>query len=135
VKQNDGTFLLAKMGLIKKIINAGGMEETHRVFTPAITTPVGADRDGELFDEEWEYAAIVGMEIFLTKSGSMMQLLACLCIWLPTHGPTLHMLFIRLQSILMPPSFSWHCSEADPSLSQWYPTQGYLLQSRCIKQD
>lgn len=44
------------------------MIDSHRVRTPAGTTPVGADRDGVLFDEDWEYATIVGMLMYLSAN-------------------------------------------------------------------
>jgi hypothetical protein len=64
-KQGAGKFLLTQTGLIEKTLKAEGMSDAHRVCTPASTTTVGADRDGELFDEDWEYAAVVGMLMYL----------------------------------------------------------------------
>jgi hypothetical protein len=55
-KLAGGKFLLTQTGLIAKTLKAAGMIDSHRVRTPAGTTPVGADRDGVLFDEDWEYA-------------------------------------------------------------------------------
>jgi hypothetical protein len=51
-KQGAGKFLLTQTGLIDKTLKAAGMEDAHRVFTPASTTPIGADLDGALFNED-----------------------------------------------------------------------------------
>jgi hypothetical protein len=47
--------------LIEKVIQAGGMEDCNKCATPAETAPVGADIDGEVFNETWEYVSVVGM--------------------------------------------------------------------------
>jgi hypothetical protein len=44
------------------------MEDARRVFTPASTTPIGADRSGALFNEDWEYAKVVGMLMYLAAN-------------------------------------------------------------------
>jgi hypothetical protein len=44
------------------------MPDAHRVCTPASTTVVGADQDGELFDEDWEYAMVVGMIMYMAAN-------------------------------------------------------------------
>jgi hypothetical protein len=64
-KQGDGLFLSTHTGLIDKTLKAAGMESAHKAYTPASTTPVGADRDGDRFDEDWEYATVVGMIMYL----------------------------------------------------------------------
>jgi hypothetical protein len=64
-KQGAGKFLLTQTGLIEKTLKAAGMEDAHRVFTPASTTPIGADRDGALFNEDWEHVTVVGMLMYL----------------------------------------------------------------------
>jgi hypothetical protein len=45
-KQKGNSFLLTRIGLIEKVITAGGMEHCNKVETPAETSPVGADIDG-----------------------------------------------------------------------------------------
>jgi hypothetical protein len=64
-KQGDGSFLLTQTGLIEKTPKAAGMESAHKTCTPASTTPVGADHDGDTFLELWEYATVVGMLMYL----------------------------------------------------------------------
>jgi hypothetical protein len=67
-KQGDGKFILTQTGLIEKTLKAAGMEDAHRIFAPASTTHIGADRDGAIFNEDWEYATVVGMLIYLAYS-------------------------------------------------------------------
>jgi hypothetical protein len=67
-KQGAGKFLLTQTGLIEKTLKAAGMEDAHHVFTPASTTPIGADCDGALFNEDWEYATVVGMLMYLAAN-------------------------------------------------------------------
>jgi hypothetical protein len=50
------------------VIKAGGMEDCNKCATPATTTPVGADIDGALLKEDWEYASIVGMMMYLASN-------------------------------------------------------------------
>jgi hypothetical protein len=50
------------------VIKAGGMEDCKKCVTPATTTPVEADIDGNLFKEDWEYDSIVGMLMFIASN-------------------------------------------------------------------
>jgi hypothetical protein len=52
-KQKGNAFLLSQTGLIEKVIKAGGMEDCNKCATPSETKPVGADIDGEAFNETW----------------------------------------------------------------------------------
>jgi hypothetical protein len=67
-KQADGSLLLTQTGLIDNTLKKAGMESAHKACTPASTTPVGADRDGDPFDELWEYATVVGMLMYLAAN-------------------------------------------------------------------
>ena len=56
-------------GLIKKVLSAAGMEQSKAtVKTPAATTPLGLDRDGDPLGEPWEYPVIIGMLMFLAQN-------------------------------------------------------------------
>jgi hypothetical protein len=67
-KQADGTFYLTQTGLIEKVLKAAGLQDCNRCFTPASTTPVGSDVDGAPFIEDWEYASIVVMFMYLAAN-------------------------------------------------------------------
>lgn len=61
-------FLLTQPGLIHKVLEAAGMQDCHPVSTPAVTTPLGSDKHGRPFQEEWEYASIIGMLMYLANN-------------------------------------------------------------------
>ena len=44
------------------------MDSCKPVPTPAVTTPLGQDKDGKPFSEDWEYASIVGMLMYLAQT-------------------------------------------------------------------
>jgi hypothetical protein len=67
-KRADGSFLLTQTGLFDKTLKASGMESAHKVCTPASTTPMGADRDGDPFDGQWEYATVAGILMYLAAN-------------------------------------------------------------------
>jgi hypothetical protein len=63
--KDAGTIMLTQKGLIKKIISATNMENCNPNWTPAATSALGMDPDGELMTEEWSYPSIVGMLLYL----------------------------------------------------------------------
>jgi hypothetical protein len=64
----DGTFLLTQTGLIAKTLAATGMEDCNKVYTPALPEPKGADLYGDPFVEDWAYASIIGMLMYLAAN-------------------------------------------------------------------
>ena len=58
-------FYLTQPGLIEKVLLSSGMQDSRRADTPACVGSLGTDIDGEPFNEEWEYASIVGMLMYL----------------------------------------------------------------------
>ena len=64
----DNSITMTQKGLIKKIIATAGMNDCNPNWTPASTTPLGIDPDGEPMDEEWSYRSIVGMLLYLTTN-------------------------------------------------------------------
>jgi len=67
VKQ-DGKIVLSQEGLIKKILKTTGIEDYNRVFTPAAQDNMGADKDEEPFKEDWDYASVIGMMMYLCNN-------------------------------------------------------------------
>ena len=64
-----GQISMTQAGLIKKVISTLGFDEyTNKKLTPASTTPLGTDADGEPFNEEWNYASVVGMLLYLSSN-------------------------------------------------------------------
>ena len=52
---------LLQTGSTNKILKAMQMENYNLNQTPAIDTPLTANLDGAPFQEDWEYASVVGM--------------------------------------------------------------------------
>ena len=64
----NNTITATQPGLIQKIVEATGMEDSNTNWTPAATTALGIDPDGESFKEKWSYASIVGMLLCLSTN-------------------------------------------------------------------
>ena len=68
-RQCNDSFILTQTGLIKKVLTTAGMENSKAtVKTPAATTPLGLDLDGQPFDEDWDYPVIIGMLMYLAQN-------------------------------------------------------------------
>jgi len=59
---------LSQKGLIDKVINYTGMGNAEGKDTPAATNPLGSDKGGEAFSEDWNYATAVGMLLYLSSN-------------------------------------------------------------------
>ena len=64
-RNEDGTIVLTQKGLIKKLLEASGMEACKGNSTPASTNTLGSNPDSDPMDESWSYPSIVGMLIYL----------------------------------------------------------------------
>jgi hypothetical protein len=64
-KQADGTFYLTQAGIMEKVLKEAGPQDCNRCLTSASTTTVGSYVNGAPFIEDWEYASIVGMLMYL----------------------------------------------------------------------
>jgi hypothetical protein len=67
-KEGNGTFQLYQTRLIDKVLKAEGIEDCNRYVTSVCNTPVRSDPDGPAFQEDWEYASIVGMLMYLAAN-------------------------------------------------------------------
>ena len=67
-KAGPKKFHLTQTGLINKVLKEADMENCNTVNTPALTTPLGIDNLGEPFKEDWDYASIVGMLMYLANN-------------------------------------------------------------------
>ena len=69
VKPNDkGGYTMSQSGLAQKIINTMNMKNCNKKATPAGAAPLGADEDKPWFDEDWQYASVIGMLLYLTAN-------------------------------------------------------------------
>ena len=64
----DNTITLTQKGLIKKIIEATGMEDCNPNWVPASQLSLGIDPDGPPMSESWSYPSIVGMLLYLSTN-------------------------------------------------------------------
>ena len=68
-RRNDGSFNMTQPALIDKIIEATGLENCNRNFTPAAPNQtLGKDPDGEPMSESWSYPSVCGMLLYLSTN-------------------------------------------------------------------
>jgi hypothetical protein len=63
--KETGRVTLNQSGLTRKVLRSTGMQDSNRKHTPANTMPLGTDADRELFHEDWDYALVVGMLMYV----------------------------------------------------------------------
>ena len=63
-----GTIPLTQTGLIDKILDDMGMQESNIKYTPAEKQPLHKDLDGSPCCEEWDYRSLVGILLYLPDS-------------------------------------------------------------------
>ena len=68
VKSGSRQFTLSQPGLINKVLKAANMEDCNIVKTPFSPVTLGKDEYGEPFVEDWEYANIMGMLMYLSTN-------------------------------------------------------------------
>ena len=64
----NGTLTLTQKGLIQKIKEATGMNDSNGNWTPASQVALGIDPDGPAMQETWSYRSIVGMLLYLSTN-------------------------------------------------------------------
>ncbi len=67
-KDGKSGFVMTQNGLTKKILKTMKMEDCHGKATPTAQEPLGTDEKGEPFNEEWSYASVVGMLLYLSSN-------------------------------------------------------------------
>ena len=67
-KRKGSSMELTQVGLIQKVINYTGMGKANSLPTPALREPLGSDPNGEPFNEEWNYAAAIGMLLYILSN-------------------------------------------------------------------
>ncbi len=59
------TIELKQTGLIDKVLDATGMRDCNPAKVPAEAKPLGKDKDGTPFSEDWSYPSVIGMLLYL----------------------------------------------------------------------
>ena len=83
----NGTIQLTQCGLIDRVLKATGMQDSNPDQTAASTKPLGLDKNGAPFYEQWSYASVVGMLLYLDANSCPEIAYAvhqCACF---THAP------------------------------------------------
>jgi Reverse transcriptase (RNA-dependent DNA polymerase) len=84
----DGSFNLTQPALIRKIIEATGMENSKPCLTPTTPgQPLAKDPDGEPMNERWSYPSIVGMLLYLSNNSRPDLVFAVSQVARFTHDP------------------------------------------------
>ncbi len=65
---NNGGYTMTQKGLIEKVLKTTELTDSKPQATPAIKEPLGTDADGDPFRESWNYAAVVGMLLYLSSN-------------------------------------------------------------------
>jgi hypothetical protein len=68
LKTTGSQIELSQTGLIEKIIKYTGMTNATPKSTPASEQPLGSNKEGLPFDEEWSYPAAVGMLLYISSN-------------------------------------------------------------------
>ena len=66
--QKSGKVLLTQRGLIDKVLRTVGLDASSKKKTPASSTPLGTDAEGDPFTESWQYASVVGMLLYVSSN-------------------------------------------------------------------
>ena len=66
-RQNQATEL-TQTGLIEKVINYCGMSSAAPKSTPAAKEPLGTNKNGAPFQEQWSYPAAIRMLLYLSSN-------------------------------------------------------------------
>jgi hypothetical protein len=67
-KRVGKTIELTQVGLIDRVLKAMGMENCEVKHTPAENKPLGSDKQGQAFKEDWSYSSVVGMLLYLASN-------------------------------------------------------------------
>jgi len=68
VNKATGEMTFLQQGLIDKVLQVTNMQECNAKATPATTTPLGTDANGQRCQQTWEYASVIGMLMYLTSN-------------------------------------------------------------------
>ena len=67
-RRDDGSIELLQEGLIDRILTTLGLQESRLNATPAESKTLGKDENGEECVENWSYASVVGMMMYLASN-------------------------------------------------------------------
>ena len=95
-KNQDGTISLFQSGLTDRIIEAMGLSDSNEKSTAAPQKALGRDLNGEPFSQEFNYASVVGMLLYLCNNSRPDISFAVSQCARYTHNPTaLHAQYLK----------------------------------------
>ena len=59
---------MQQIGLIKRVLKATGLQDCNPDKTPASQKPLGTDKNGPEFAEQWSYSSVVSMLLYLVAN-------------------------------------------------------------------
>ena len=65
---SGGEIEMQQIGLIERALKATGLQDCNPDKTPASQKPLGTDKSGSEFAEQWSYSLIVGMLLYLAAN-------------------------------------------------------------------
>ena len=66
--KEKGIIPLTQTGLMDRVLDVTGLEDSNPKYTPAEKDPLHKDGYGGLCYEEWNYCSMVGMVLYLAGS-------------------------------------------------------------------
>ena len=78
---------MQQIGLIERVLKATGLQDCNPDKMPASQKPLGTDKNGLEFVEQWSYSSVVGMLLYLAdNSHPEIAYVVHQCAWF-THNP------------------------------------------------
>ena len=65
---SGGEIEMQQIGLIERVLKATGLQDCNPDKTPTSPKPLGTDRNGLEFAEQWSYSSVVGMLLYLAAN-------------------------------------------------------------------
>ena len=65
---SGGEIEMQQIGLIEIVLKETGLQDCNPDKTPASQKPLGTDKNGPEFAEQWSYSSVVGMLLYLAAN-------------------------------------------------------------------
>ena len=65
---SGGEIEMQQIGLIERVLKATGLQDCNPDKMPTSQKPLGTDKNGPEFAEQWSYSSVVGMLIYLAAN-------------------------------------------------------------------
>ena len=65
---SGGEIKMQQIGLIERVLKATGLQDCNPDKTPTSQKPLGTDKNGPEFVEQWSYSSVEGMLLYLVAN-------------------------------------------------------------------